>query len=145
MTYGFLLISNDRCLWICVENIFWHVHFFPMITYVCSSYPNDCNFSTYNICTTFLKCRSFSHPFRSIPREIENFFFNVYLPIYVMRTPTIPNSVLSTKPIANLHCSLNQYNAITIQNSHFYTIWGYQNHPRPHEQVHRKLAINLVP
>jgi hypothetical protein len=67
------------------------------------------------------------------------FSLNAYLPIYVMRRPTIPNSMLSTKPIANLHCSLDQYNTITVQNSHFYTNWGYQNPPRPHEHVHRNL------
>jgi hypothetical protein len=52
------------------------------------------------------------------------FSLNAYLPVYVMRRPTIPNSVLSTKPIANLHCSPDQYNTITVQNSHFYTIEG---------------------
>ncbi len=56
--------------WSLFMNMCWryfltHVHFFPMIAYVCCSYPNDCNFSTYNICITLLRCWSFSHMFGS--------------------------------------------------------------------------------
>ncbi len=56
--------------WLLFMNMCWRhflivLHFFLMIAYVCCSYPNGCNFSTYNICIMFLRCWSFSHLFGS--------------------------------------------------------------------------------
>ncbi len=61
----FINIQWSLFMNMCWRHFWTHVHYFPMIAYVCCSYPNDCNFSTYNICITLLRCWSFSYLFGS--------------------------------------------------------------------------------
>jgi len=145
LTCGFLLISNDHSLWICVEDFFWRMYFFFLWLHM---------YVVHILMIVILHHTIFAWHFLGVghlaicssqyPKKLKTFSLNVYLLVYVMRKPIISNLVLSTKPVANLHCSRDQYNTITAQNYHFYTIWGYQNLPRPYEQIHRKFATDLV-